>query len=298
MRTISRIILGTILAALLPAVAGLPVVAQQGQQGQQPPPKPPVQPGQTPPPAPPATPLPGVPETPPMNKEEEDAYKAFLEVKREEWQHQLQLGEEFLTKFPESRYRESVYSKLAGLYLNAGQEEKMFTAGEKALELNPDNVDVLALMGWAVPRRTQPGSLDADQRLTKSDTYSKRAIELLTNMVKPANFTDEDFTKAKNEKLSMCHSGLGVVHYYRRRYPEMVTAMEQATKLSANADPTDFYLLGLGYQETKRFEEAVAAYGRCAETPGGLQANCKQGREQAKMQAQAAAAQQPAPPKP
>jgi tetratricopeptide (TPR) repeat protein len=260
----------------------------QGSGQQQNPPKPPAQPAQPgqPAPAPPVT------SGPPINKEEEDAYKTFFELKGDP-QRKIQLGEEFLKKFPESRYREGIYSLLASSYLDVGQTDKMFAAGEKALELNPKNVDVLSLLVLVMPRRVSPNALDADQKLEKSEKYGKQAVALLEGMQKPAGLSDEDFAKAKNEKLSMCHSGLGIAYFHRQKYADSAVELEQATKLAAVPDPTDFFVLGLAYMNTKRFSDAASAFGHCGSAPGPLQERCKQGMEQAKKQA----ATQLAPPK-
>lgn len=265
--------------------------ARQGySQGQENPPKPPAEPakpGQT------APAQPGTAAPPPVNAEEEAAYKAFFETKASDIQQQIQLGEEFLKKFPESRYREGVYARLTAAYLSIGQEDRMFAAGEKTLEIDPNNVDVLSLMALVMPRRVNPNSLDADQKLQKSEKYSKQAIALLAAMPKPAALSDADFAKAKNEKLSMCHSGLGFVYYQRQRYPDSATELEQATQLAAVPDPADFYVLGLAYQQTKRFGDAATAFGHCGEASGPLQPRCKLSMEQAKK----LAALEPAPPK-
>ncbi|MBI3405347.1 MAG: hypothetical protein HY046_07795 [Acidobacteria bacterium] len=274
--------------------SGTAVLAQTGTQpatkGQQQPAKPGAAPaGQA---APAAT-----PQTPPVNKEEEDAYTAFFNGKALGNEKQVQLGEEFVVKYPQSRYTESVYGKMAGIYQSLNQEQKMFAAGDKALEMNPDNVDVLTLIGWALPRRTNPKDLDADQKLQKSERYSKHAIDLINAMTKPENFAEADFAKAKNERLSMAYSGLGMVYYFRSKYPDMVSSFEQATKLSANPDPADFYLLAEGYKSTKRFNDAVTAYTKCSEMPWAWQSRCKSELETAKKNA-ATQLSAPAPTKP
>src|SRR2546422_6228976 len=140
----------------------------------------------------------------------------FRSLKREDVARQIELGEEFLKKYPGSRYNAVVYARLAPAYLAVAQEDKMFAAGEKALELNPDNVDILALMGMLLPRRA--GTLDADQKLQKAEKYSKRTIELLAAMQKPDGVTEEEFNAAKNQKLSIAHSGLGLTYLQRQRY--------------------------------------------------------------------------------
>jgi S1-C subfamily serine protease len=222
---------------------------------------------------------PGTPATPPVNKEEEDAYKAFFEVGPGNPQLRIQFGEDFLKKFPESRYREGVYSSLANAYLSAGQEDKMFVAGEKVLELNQNNVDMLALMALTMPRRVSMNSLDAEQKLQKSEKYSKQGISLIEAMAKPANMADEDFTKAKNEKLSMCHSGLGVTYFHRQKFADAAAELEQATKLAAAPDPVDFYVLGIAYHQAKHFADAATAFGHCGEITSQLQEACKKNAE-------------------
>ncbi|SRR5712692_1078389 len=272
----------TIAAVLLAGFLCAPGVYGQGSgPGQEKPPNPPAQKdGQTTPPAKPASPADSSP--PPVNAEEEAAYKALFEMKGTDFQRQIQMGEEFLKKYPDSRYRESVYSRLANAYLSVGDVDKMLAAGEKALELKKEDVDVMALMAFVLPRRTNPSALDGNRKLVKAEGYAKQTIELLAAMPKPANLTDEDFSKAKNEKLSMCHSGLGLVYYYRQKYAEAVPEFEQATHLASSPDPVDFYLLGLALNAEKRFSDAATAFGRCGELGGPIQAECKQRTEEAK----------------
>jgi tetratricopeptide (TPR) repeat protein len=280
MKAIFRSILLTLLVAALVA----PACWSQQQQSQQPP-KPPAtgqQPAQ-----PAAGQIPGAaPAAPPENKEEEDAYKLFFELPRGESQRVLDVGDEFLKKFPESRYRESVYARMAGAYLSLDQVDKMYVAGEKALELNPTNVDVLAMVAWGVPRRLNPGDLDAQQKLDKCEKYAKQALEIVNTMVKPEGIEEEAFNKAKNEKMSMAHSGLAVVYFHRERFADMASEMELATQLNPN-DPTDFYLLGMAYQRTRRWSDAATAYGKCGEAPGQLQPTCKRASDLMKKQAAA-----------
>jgi len=248
---------------------------QQQGQGQQPAKQqPPAQPGQATAPAQPAT--------PPVNKEEEDAYKAFFELKNSDANEVIRSGEEFLKKFSESRYRESVYSRLVEAYMNTQQVDKLNAVGQKALEINPNNVDVLAVMGYVLPRRFNPNDLDAEQRLTKYEEYSRRAIKLLGEMSKPAQLTDDDFARIKNQRLSMCHSGLGLVLYHRQRLPDAAGEFEQATKIVPDPDPTDFYVLGIVYNRLKRPQDSESAFGHCAEIAGPLQETCKQNAEKVK----------------
>jgi len=290
------------LMALLALVVSAPVFAQSTQE---PPPKQPGTPAQPPAkqPGTPAQPgaagssLPGQPPAPPVNPEEEAAYKAFFESKEDNLK--VKLGEEFQEKFPTSRYRESVYAALTNAYQNLGQEEKMFATCDKTLEINADNLAALVTIAKALPRRTDTKALDAQQKFDKAEKYGKRALELLALLSKPENVTEEIFAKAKSDALADVHSGLGLVYLQKGRLAESIGALEQATKVTATPDQSDFYLLGVALQSAKRFEDAIAAYGSCAGVASPVQEYCKQGQAEAKKQAAAAAKPPaPAPPKP
>jgi len=289
--------------ALLALVISAPAAAQQQGQGQsqQPPPTPPKQPGQAPPkqPAQPGQAPPGQlptdqPAAPPLNKEEEDGYKAFYDTKATEFTLQITLGEEFLAKFPESRYRESVLARIARAYQNTGQEDKMFSSGEKVLAINPDHVEILAMMAEAMPRRVNLQALDANQKLTTAEKYARRVIELVPTLTKPEAMLDDAFIKAKNELLAQANSGLGLVLFYRGQFASAVTSFEEVTKLSATPEPVDFYLLGMALSRAQRFADAATAFEKCAEKPTGLQATCTKERDDAKKKA----APPPSAPKP
>jgi tetratricopeptide (TPR) repeat protein len=226
----------------------------------------------------------GKPAAPPVNKAEEDAYKAFFEARSAAPPTRIQLGEDFIKKFPQSHYLSGVYGQLTAAYYAAGDEDKMFTAGTKALELNPDNVDVLALMAMAMPRRVKSTTPDAAQQFQKAETYARHAIELIPNLPKPDTIDDATFTKIKNDELSMAHSGLGLIDIQHAKYDDARTELTQAVTLASNPDPVDYYLLGSADSQTSYYNDAVAAYEKCAAT-GPLTAQCKARLEMAKKDA-------------
>jgi len=220
----------------------------------------------------------------PINKAEEDAYKALYAARTGSPATQIQLGEDFVTKFPQSHYLMGVYSQLTTAYYAEGQEDKMFVAGSKAVELNPDNVDVLALLAMAMPRRVKSTTPDAQQQYQKAETYARHAIELIPNLTKPETVDDATFEKAKNDKLSMAHSGLGLINLQHQKYEDARTELSQAVQLSSTPDPVDYYLLGNADVQASYYNDAVAAYEKCAAS-GPLVAQCKARAESAKKDA-------------
>lgn len=285
------------LLALLALVASAPVLAQSTPP--QNPPPPPTKPGTPAQPGATGTTLPDLPGTPPtappVNAEEEAAYKTFFDAN--DHTLKVKLGEEFQEKYPTSRYREMVFVTLSNSYQNLGQEDKMFAASEKALDLNPDSLPALVTLTKALARRTSPQALDAQQKFDRAEKYGKRVLELIAALPKPEAVTEENFAKTKNNALADVHSGLGLVYWHKQRIAESITELEQATKISDTPDFVDFYLLGIVLQSSKRYEDSAAAFGNCAAVASQLQETCKQGQVESKKLAAAKPAT-PAPPKP
>src|SRR2546426_11220759 len=88
----------------------------------------------------------------PVNAEEDAAYKAFQDVPPTDLNKRIELGEAFNQKYSQSRYRPVVFSTLTMAYLQSGQVQKMIETGEKAIELTPNDVTTLAILGQTIPR--------------------------------------------------------------------------------------------------------------------------------------------------
>jgi tetratricopeptide (TPR) repeat protein len=279
--------------ALVAALASAPILNAQygGSGGQQQSPPPSLQQPNAPAKAAPQEQKPA--QQAPVDPEEEKAYKAFTDVKPDSFDQQIQVGEQYLEKYPTGRYTEKVYARLATAYFQKQQLDKMYAAGDKALASNPDDVTVLVLVGWVIPHNYDPNDPEAEHRLAKAETYEKHALEVLPTMPKPDGVTDEQFAKAKQASLAQAHSGLGLVYFRQQQFEKAVEEMRQAVKLDTTPDSVDLYILGVSLSQLKRYPEAADTFKQCASIPGAVQDRCKQ-RE---GEAQKLAAAQPAAPK-
>jgi tetratricopeptide (TPR) repeat protein len=236
--------------------------------------------GSSPAPAPAQAPAQNAPaskdagKAPKVNKAEEAAYKNVLAAQGGDPVMQIQIGEDFITKFPMSKYVGGVYGLLTTAYYTTGNTDKMFAAGAKALELDPNNVDVLALLAMAIPRRVKSNTPDGPQQLQKAEVYAHHAIELIPTMTKPETVDDATFEKAKNDKLALAHSGLGLIDIGHSKFEDARNELTQAVQLAATPDPVDYYLLGNADAQASYMNGAIAAYDKCAAT-GPLVAQCK-----------------------
>ncbi|MGH9765692.1 MAG: hypothetical protein ACREAC_33055, partial [Blastocatellia bacterium] len=231
---------------------------------------------------------------PKVDPQEEAAYKAFTDTNPSDADKEIQLGEDFLQKYPTSKYAEAVNSRLTQAYFNKQQFDKMYASSEKALALNPDDVTVLVLVGWVIPHNYDPNDINSEHRLAQAEQYEEHAISVLGTMTKPASMTDDQFSKAKNAALSQAHSGLGLVDFRKQDFANSINELRQSEQLADTPDPTDFYVMGIELNQLKKYPEAVDAFNKCAQIPGALADRCKQSAAQTKK----LAATELTPPKP
>lgn len=270
-------------AALLLGSCGM-ALAQSGQSGQSQSQQQGQQPAQSTdkPKTPDATPLTLDAAPPPVNAEEDGAFKTFQTVPVTDQAKRIELGEGFVQKYPQSRYLPIIYSSLTIAYMQSNQIPKMLEIGDKAVALTPNDVTTLAILSQTISRVTNSSTPNAAQQLEKAENYSKKAIEIVPTLPKPANLTDEAFTTAKNQALVAAHSGLGLVYVKRGKNQEAIPELEASIKLDNAPDAVNYYLLGLANKNTSHFDDAIAAFNKCAEIASSMQPTCKAQAEETK----------------
>jgi len=223
---------------------------------------------------------------PPVTAEEEAAMKAFRDAPLTDVQKKNQMGEDFVLKYPQSRYRVEVYGWLVKVYYGAGAIDKMEVAADKELSLQPDDATTLAIIGSVLPRAMNSSTPEPLKRLDRAEQYSKKALELIPTLQKPAGLTDAQFAAAKDQTSALAYSGLGTVAFRRGKFNDAIPNLEQSVKLDPTPDPVNYYLLGISNEKASHFDDAIAAFTKCASIPGGLQPTCKSGIEEVKKLAE------------
>ncbi len=251
----SLILTATWVAArpLVPEPASQGTQTGQGQQAQQPPQQPPAPsaPGQAPT-------EPPKPRFAPTDQAEADAWNAAS--KEQDPAKRIVAINAFLEKFPQAGLKPIAYGILTILHLAMGDTDKSAECGEKAVELDPDNPQALAILSYVFARRSRASELDYRAKMQKAESYAKHSLELIDALTKPSAVTEEQFLKQKETYSIMAHSSLGIIYFNSGRYPLSTEELKQATEPKyAQVDPVDFYVLGRAYVNMKKYAEAVAA---------------------------------------
>ncbi len=213
----------------------------------------------------------------PPSKQETKAIKSFRDTPASDADKKTQLGEEFMEKFPQSRYRAEVVNWLATWYSTKGQLDKLQSEADKELALKPQNPLSLALLGSNMARVINGKTPDEQKRLDQAQEYSQKALDALAAEKKPEGVSDEKFATAKNETSSIAYSGLGIVAFRKEKYADAITNLDQAVKLGGDKDPVNLYVLGKANEAETHFDQALAAYTKCAAIQSGMQSACQSG---------------------
>ena len=214
--------------------------------------------------------------SPKVDPKEEASYKAFFDANPQDPDAKIRLGTDFLKTYPNSRYAEAVNAGLVQAYYQKQDWNNFYGASDRALALNPNDVDVLVIVGWVTPHIINASDPNSTKRLDEAEANEKKAIDLIPNLPKPINLTDDQFVEVKNQKLAEAHSGLGLVDFRRQNYDDSVKELERAIQGSKTPDPTDLFALGAALQNSQHYTEAVNAFNQCAQILSGIQDQCKQ----------------------
>jgi tetratricopeptide (TPR) repeat protein len=218
-----------------------------------------------------------------IERDEYNAYQKFL--KAAESDKKIKLGNEFLRRYPKSPFVEQVDVGMMNVCMAQKDWKDSYRFGDDALALDPDDVDVLAPMSWAIPHVYDPTSKDASEQLSKAEKYAKHALEVMATLPKPEHMTDEQFSKAKASRSLQAHSALGLVYFRRRQYEDSAKETEQAVQGNPTLDATDLFVLGADLHFLNRHAESADAFSRCAQITSSLQEKCKQNASAEKIQA-------------
>jgi tetratricopeptide (TPR) repeat protein len=207
---------------------------------------------------------------------------AFKKVQRaQEPAQKIKLGQDFINKYPSSLHLESVYQTVAGAYYEKQDLSDFYNYADQGISHFPDDVSLLAMTGWVIPRAYNRDDPDADKKLDKAETYEKHAMEVMKTLQKPASVSDQEFDQYKVQESVTAHSALGLIYFRRERYDDSVKELQQATQGASSPDPTDLLVLGADYHNLSQYKQAADAFNRCAQIAGSLQSTCKQNADDA-----------------
>ncbi len=116
----------------------------------------------------------------------------------------IQVLDAFVKAYPDTPNMNQVNVQYFAAYQMAGEADKVFEYGQKAVAADPQNVSTLNLVADAFATAKQPHAKEAGE-------YAKKALELATGMQKPEGMADDQFKSFRDTQMGLAHATLGYV---------------------------------------------------------------------------------------
>lgn len=166
----------------------------------------------------------------------------------------------FVTKFSDSQFKSWALMNAMVAADQSGDADKTIIYGERTLEADPKSYVAMVTLAETYIKRTREHDLDKEEKLSKADDYSKRAIDAANSAVKDnPQITDEQWTGMKKEVANRAHHAMGNAAMMRKKYDVAATEFKAAAdSFAPNPDPTAGARLAAAYKEGGKYDEAIA----------------------------------------
>jgi tetratricopeptide (TPR) repeat protein len=136
----------------------------------------------------------------PQAEAPEEVADYFKITQTQDTGQRAQLVEDFLKKYPESKYVPGLHQAATSLYQQLNKYEKMIEHGEKTLLSFPSNPAILSLLALAY---TTGGEWE------KAIDRASKAIALIDKLTVPANVDGARWKNERDQYLAMNYASLG-----------------------------------------------------------------------------------------
>lgn len=204
--------------------------------------------------APGQQPAPGQPAAPAQQKKEikdPAEYNAYMAAVNSTDPNQKAAAlESFLQTYPNSVIKEDALELLMKTYQQANNIPKMQDAGNRLLQVNPNNLTALALMAYMDRMRALSNDPKAADLLNEAGQMGERGLQQLQTAPKPEGYSDADWAKMKESFKSIFTSAVGTNYLNQKNYTQAVPMLEEAVKANPN-DYVTVYQLAVANLEQK-----------------------------------------------
>ena len=163
-----------------------------------------------------------------------------------------------LTNFKDTEFKEFANFMMMLSYQQKDEFEMMMLYGERTLELNPDNIETLVSLSYAIPARTGEFDLDKDEKLAKAEDFAKRALLAIPTLENPnPDVSADEWLITKKDIMSQVHDSLGLVALKRKDYEAAEKSLRQSLRVASTQGASTFYHLGAVLKELGKNDEAL-----------------------------------------
>ena len=201
------------------------------------------------------------------DRAEYDAFNAIEQAK--DPSQQVELADKYLTAYPQSKVAERVVTVKLQAYQKLNKIPEVQQTAEKLIEINPKQVYALFLLSTLFPQTFNDKDPAAEQKLSAAVDHAKAGLEQTAALTKPANLSDEDFKKQKDQLDVAFHQTLGYASLQRKDYPAAAEELRKTVQIDPN-NAGALYQLGVADRSMKpsKDDEALWAIARAISVTG------------------------------
>src|SRR5262249_40270006 len=170
--------------------------------------------------------------------------------------------EAFVTKYPQSIVLTDALEQAMAAYQQANNLQQVEATAKRLLQTNPNNIRALAI----VTALSRAKAMNGDQAALKEMcTASQTGLQQLPTWQKPAELSDADFEKLRNQMSDIFNGAAGLCAYQAKDYAGARTAYQK----SFQVDPTNLQTVyGLAAADLEMNPIDITGFWYCAKALG------------------------------
>lgn len=195
-------------------------------------------------------------------------------------EQQIELADQFIQDYPDSPYMGRIYMAAASAHRMLNHFDQAVEYGEKSIELNPGNLISLLVVCDALSEGAKEGEAGYEERLSKAEEYSQRALSVLPEFVQSIprrpDMPEEQYKLQEQYLEAQARATLGYIHLRRKQFAEAERELTLAIELNQlQPSAADFERLGVVQVEQQKYQEARQSFLRCSEIGGASFSTCE-----------------------
>jgi tetratricopeptide (TPR) repeat protein len=164
------------------------------------------------------------------SRDEYDAFQAF--VKESDAQKRVSLIQDFIKKYSDSDFLPNAYVAEMQTYVQLNQTSNAIASAKKALAADPDNLDALSYLSFTFPYTFKPSEANAAAELSAAGKNAQHGLEVLQNLKRPENVSEEQFEKyvQPKTKRTVFNIAAGYAALMQKNYSQAIKFLEAAAQ--------------------------------------------------------------------
>lgn len=202
----------------------------------------------------------------PKSKGEVEAIQAIFQA--QDPKARIGAAENLLTKYADTEFKGLALYLETVSYQQLNDFDKVVIYGERTLEVDPNNFQVMLILAEGIAQHTRENDLDKADKIAKVNNYVKKAFDTMKDAPKPnPNLTDEQWTAAKKDLTAQGHQALGLAAMAEKKYDVAVNEFKTAVDTASQPDTATMVRLGAAYNLQGKYDDAIAVLDKVMATP-------------------------------